>query len=113
MNWTIIIIGNIIMDSAVGLFAILAGFETRLHRYAKELEQEGQLRQIHEEYEGKKPKGPRPLTKDEMDAILELGKADKISPYMGKTPYLLASMFIIGVILQILGLIIPDTIFDC
>jgi len=88
MNWTIIIAGNILMDSAIALFAILSTFETKIIRHA----------------DGKKIKSllKSDLNKNEIRRLRKV--AEFFSPITGKLSILIVSLFIIGLILQITGL---------
>ena len=105
-----IIIGNIIMDGAIGLFAVLLGFETRIHRRATLLEQEGQLRQFAEDHNQgiERRGGPRPLTDEEIEAGAMRNQADRISPINERKPYYFLSLFVVGIVLQTIGVLISD-----
>ena len=114
MNWSIIIIGNLIMDIAIGLFAIFSGLESRLHARATMIEQEEQLRRDAEMHnEGRERRGPHYLNDEDMKAIRLHTKADRISPITGNNIYYFLVLFAIGSTLQVIGLIINDIVIDC
>jgi len=89
MNWAIIIIGNILMDSAIALFAIFSSLELKVIRYADE-------------------KSLKPIFREDIhkNEIKRLKKgAEFLSPMSGKFSILIICMFLFGIILQITGLI--------
>ena len=99
MNWIIIIVGNLVMDASIALFAILSAFESRFLRLAD-------LRQKELDFERQGTKGPHKLTEQDIKVIQTYGKASDISPFIKKRPFILSGFFAIGVILQLVGLYI-------
>jgi len=74
-NWTVVLIGNLFMDSAIAIFAILSGIEA----YYMRLDEERSTHYFRY-------------------------KAKKVSPAKGIKIVLIGFMFLLGVILQIIGI---------
>ena len=120
MNWFFIVLGNLIMDSAIVLFAILSGFESlywRKYESGKQFEfditkQIEELKKLREKSDGvqaveldkivSEPEYITKLRKKLNERILK--RIDILSPLTGKMFLIIIFMFFIGVFLQIFGI---------
>lgn len=89
MDWIFIITGNLIMDSAIAMFAILSTLETKIVRHADEKKIKSLLKSD--------------LKENDINKLRKI--AEFFSPITGKLSIFIISLFLIGIILQIIGLV--------
>jgi hypothetical protein len=125
MNWTFVLFGNLIMDSSIALFAIFSGLEARYRRIAEKgriskKSTEGKIDSNKRELEKILAEDKSSLTEisieEKTDQIKEsiiteyikdtyIKKAEKYSPATGIKPWVISIAFIIGGVLQAIGII--------
>ena len=98
INWTFVLLGNLIMDTAIAIFAILSGLEAYYRRkYDKE-----EMDKIKESI--KEGKNTHPKMKISF-ASHYLSKADIYSPVSPGRFTVILLLFATGIAFQIIGII--------
>lgn len=124
MNWTLVLLGNLITDFSITFFAIFSGLEARYRRIAekgrinekstKEII-DSNKRELEKILVEDKFSLIKILTEEKIDQIKEsiiieyikdtyIKKAEKYSPVTSKKIIVIVLLFVIGIILQVVGI---------
>jgi len=97
MNWTLVLFGNLLMDSAIAIFAILSGIEA-YYRRKYEKEEIDTIKEIIKEEKDTHPKMKISF------ASRYLSEAETYSPVTSKKIIVIILLFVIGITLQVVGI---------
>lgn len=98
MNWAFVLFGNILMDSAIAIFAMLSGVEA-YYRRKYEKEEIDKIKELIKEEKDAHPKMKISF------ATRYLSIAEICSPVTSKKITAIILLFVVGIIFQIIGII--------